>query len=112
MASESAAAPVALAMRPGPVWLATLSRLVPRRRATTPATAGLTEFPLLTIVLSPHRQKKGVDLQRNRNARLAQSVQVSTGAPVAWILLSGGIRASGHGIRQDHVGIRGSQPRA
>jgi hypothetical protein len=52
----------------------------------------------------------GEDQHRNRNARLAPSVQVSRGAPEAWVLLSGDIRASGHGIGQDHIGIRESGP--
>jgi Mg-chelatase subunit ChlI len=58
------------------------------------------------------RWEKGDDQHRNRNARLALSVQVSMGTSGAWVLLSGGIRASGHGIEQDHVGVRGSRPGA
>ena len=49
----------------------------------------------------------GEDQHRNRNARLALSVQFSRGAPRAWGLLSGGIRAFGHDIGQDHIGFVG-----
>jgi hypothetical protein len=55
---------------------------------------------------------RGEDQHWNRNARLALSVQFSRGAPEAWVLLSGDIRASGHGIGQDHFGIRESCPGA
>jgi selenocysteine lyase/cysteine desulfurase len=65
-----------------------------------------------TWVDGARRFESGEDQHRNRNARLAPSVQVSRGAPEAWVLLSGDIRASGHGIGQDHVGIRGSHPGA